>query len=58
MSRNSDAVLAALKIDGIATGKNVSVQFVNGKLLINGKEQSMDVLKRYKIFLDGKEETK
>lgn len=56
--QNPDALLAALKIDGVASGKNISVEFTNGKLIINGKEQDADILKRYAMFLDEKSEFK
>ncbi len=51
VSENRDALLAALKIDGLTSSLNACVEFINGKLIIDGKEQSAAILKRYKMFL-------
>jgi K(+)-stimulated pyrophosphate-energized sodium pump len=53
--KNSEAFIAELKKDGLTDGKHVSVDFKNGKLVINGKEQGADVVKRYATYLGGKD---
>jgi K(+)-stimulated pyrophosphate-energized sodium pump len=48
---NPDAFIAALKNDGVIAGDNVSVDYNDGVLKVNGKEQSADVVARYKKYL-------
>ncbi len=50
----ADAFVAALKADGIITGDEANVDFKDGKLTINGKEQSAEVIAKYGQYLNGK----
>jgi K(+)-stimulated pyrophosphate-energized sodium pump len=51
---DQNGLLAALKIDGLTSSANACVELINGKLIIDGKEQSKDILNRYKMFLGRK----
>ncbi|MDP1763517.1 MAG: sodium-translocating pyrophosphatase [Sediminibacterium sp.] len=48
------ALIDEIKKDGLAPDGNVSVELKNGKLTINGKEQSAEALKKYEAFFNGK----
>ena len=48
----TDALLDALKKDGLIDGSNVKVEVVNGKIIINGKALSADVMKKYAKFFE------
>ena len=54
---NADAFIAAIKKDGIAEG-DVTVDFDNGELTINGQKQSTAVINKYEKFLGGKDKMK
>ena len=54
---NADAFIAAIKKDGIAEG-DVTVDFDNGELTINGQKQSAAVINKYEKFLGGKDKMK
>lgn len=54
---NADAFMAQLKTDGVI-GEEASVEYSNGKLVINGTEQSAEIVAKYNIFLNGKTEFK
>ena len=54
---NGDAFIAAIKKDGIAEG-DVTVDFDNGELTINGQKQSAAVINKYEKFLGGKDKMK
>jgi len=43
----TDALLDALKRDGLIEGSNVKVEVVNNKIIINGKALPDDVMKKY-----------
>ena len=43
----TDALLDALKKDGLIEGSNVKVEVVNNKIIINGKALPDDVMKKY-----------
>jgi len=48
-------LIAELKRDGLIADANIAVELKDGKLIINGKEQSADVLEKYSQYLeDGK----
>ncbi len=51
---NYDALIEAMKKVGLANGENVSVVFKDGKLTINGVEQSKEVVERLKVELGDK----
>jgi len=51
-----NALIDAIKKDGLAADGNVSVELKNGKLTINGKEQPADVLKKYESYFNGQKE--
>ena len=51
---SADAFIAALKADGIITGDEVSVDYKDGKLIINDKEQPAEVVAKYSQYLNGK----
>ena len=51
---NYDALIEAMKKEGLANGENVSVVFKDGKLTINGVEQSKEVVERLKVELGDK----
>jgi K(+)-stimulated pyrophosphate-energized sodium pump len=44
-----------IKKDGLAPDGNVTVDFKNGKLTINGKEQDTEAMKKYGKYLAGKD---
>lgn len=48
------SLVKALKKDGLATEGKLSIEYQDGKLSINGKEQSADVLKKYESYFNGK----
>ncbi|MBI2282683.1 MAG: sodium-translocating pyrophosphatase [Bacteroidetes bacterium] len=48
------SLVEALKKDGLATEGKLSIGYQDGKLSINGKEQSADVLKKYESYFNGK----
>lgn len=48
------ALIDEIKKDGLAPDGNVSVQLKDGKLTINGKEQSADALKKYGAYFNGR----
>ncbi|MDP1811254.1 MAG: sodium-translocating pyrophosphatase [Sediminibacterium sp.] len=48
------ALIDEIKKEGLAPDGNVSVELKNGKLTINGKEQSAEALKKYEAFFNGK----
>ncbi len=55
-AESPEALIAALKKDGLISGENVSIEFKNGILSINGKDQPEKVVKKYLAYLgDGKE---
>ncbi len=54
---NPDAFMAQLKIDGVI-GEEANVEYANGKLVINGIEQSAEIVAKYNSFLTGKTEFK
>jgi K(+)-stimulated pyrophosphate-energized sodium pump len=47
---NIDALVAALKNDGLATGNNIDVKINNGIINLNGKELSAEVSKKYESY--------
>jgi K(+)-stimulated pyrophosphate-energized sodium pump len=48
-------LVAQLKEDGLASGENINVELQDGKLIVNGKELSAEVMEKYKkYFQDGK----
>jgi K(+)-stimulated pyrophosphate-energized sodium pump len=49
--KNPEALLLALKTDGLASGDNVDVEYKAGKLFIDGKEQSIAVVEKYAVYL-------
>ncbi len=49
-----NAFIAAVTKDGLAPSGNVAIAYDNGKLTINGKEQSEDVKKKYEKYITGK----
>lgn len=51
---NYDALIEAMKKEGLANGENVSVVFKDGKLTINGVEQSKEVVEKLKVELGDK----
>ncbi len=48
------ALIDEIKKDGLAADGNVTVEYNDGKLTINGKEQSADAVKKYEPFFNGK----
>jgi K(+)-stimulated pyrophosphate-energized sodium pump len=48
---NSDALIAALQNDGLATGNNIDIAYTNGALTIDGVQQTPDVAKKYAALL-------
>ena len=50
----ADAFIAALKADGVIKDGEVSVDFKDGKLTINGVEQPAEVVAKYSQYLNGK----
>ena len=48
------ALIDAIKTEGLAKGENVSVEFKDGKLSINGVEQGDDVVKKLEMYLGDK----
>lgn len=46
-------LIDAIKKDGLATDGNISIELKDGKLTINGKEQSAETLKKYEVYLNG-----
>lgn len=48
------ALIDAIKTEGLAKGENVSVEFKDGKLSINGVEQGEDVVKKFEMYLGDK----
>ena len=46
----TDALLDALKKDGLVDGNNVKVEIINNKIIINGKELPADVMKKYQQY--------
>ena len=55
INEKPEDLLAVLKKDGLAESNNVSIEFRSGKLSIDGKEQSEDVVKKYQQFLGEKD---
>ncbi|MBN8663671.1 MAG: sodium-translocating pyrophosphatase [Chitinophagaceae bacterium] len=51
---NYDALIEAMKKEGLTNGENVSVVFKDGKLTINGVEQSKEVVEKLKVELGDK----
>jgi K(+)-stimulated pyrophosphate-energized sodium pump len=52
----TNQLIAELKQDGLIAGNNLAVKLKDGKLIINGKEQPAEVLKKYSQYLeDGKQ---
>ena len=49
-------LIDALKADKMDNNGNLSVELKNGALIINGKSQPADVLKKYSQYLDGKKD--
>ena len=47
------ALIDAIKKDGLAPDGNVSIELKDGKLSINGKEQSPEVWKKYESYFNG-----
>ena len=47
-------LIDALKKDGLAPAGKLTIEYKDGKFSINGKEQSVDVLKKYETYLNGK----
>ena len=47
------ALIDAIKKDGLATDGNVSLELKDGKLTINGKEQSEEAFKKYESYFNG-----
>jgi K(+)-stimulated pyrophosphate-energized sodium pump len=47
------SLIDAVKKDGLATEGKVSIELKDGKLTINGKEQSSEILKKYEIYFNG-----
>ncbi len=47
------SLVDAIKKDGLATDGNISIELKDGKLSINGKEQSAETLKKYEVYLNG-----
>jgi len=48
------ALIAAVKKDGLATdGGNIAIELKDGKLTINGKEQSAETRKKYERYFNG-----
>jgi len=48
-----NALIDAIKKDGLATDGDISVELKGGKLTINGKEQPADMLKKYESYFNG-----
>ncbi|MFY7898543.1 MAG: hypothetical protein ACOVNY_00070, partial [Chitinophagaceae bacterium] len=48
---NIDALVDALKKDGMAQGDDVKVQIVNGKISVNGKLLTDEETKKYASFI-------
>jgi len=46
----------ALKADKMDEHGNLSVEFKNGSLTVNGKSQPADVVKKYSQYLEGKKD--
>ena len=46
----------ALKKDNLDDHGNLTVEYKNGELTINGKKQPEEVLKKYQSFLDTKKD--
>jgi len=51
-ANQTDALLDALKKDGLIGGNNVKVEVINGKIIINGKALPDDVMKKYVKFFE------
>ncbi len=49
---HTDALLDALKADGLISGDNVKVEVINNKIVVNGKALPDDVMKKYTQYLD------
>lgn len=49
-------LIDALKADKMDENGNLSVELKNGELMINGKKQSADVIKKYEQYLGGKKD--
>ncbi|WP_153799394.1 sodium-translocating pyrophosphatase [Foetidibacter luteolus] len=52
-ANDAEALLAALKKDGLTGDDKVSVEVKDNKLYINGKEQPSEIIDKYKEFLEG-----
>jgi len=50
-----EMLVEAIKKDGLITDENASVSFENGKLIINGVEQSEETVKKYQKFVGSKD---
>jgi K(+)-stimulated pyrophosphate-energized sodium pump len=48
----TDALLEALKKDGLIEGNNVKVEVINNKIIINGKALPDDVRKKYDQYFE------
>jgi len=51
VKQDYSALIDALKKNGFVQGGSLSVEYNNGKLLINGKEQTAEVIKQYETYL-------
>ena len=51
-------LLDALKKDGFLSEGKLSAELNDGKLIINGKEQSAETLKKYEVYLKGQKHIK
>ncbi len=47
-----NGLVDALKKDGLVTDENISVEVKDGKLFINGKEQTQDVTDKYSSYIE------
>jgi K(+)-stimulated pyrophosphate-energized sodium pump len=49
--KNMNALIEALKKDGLVSGNDVKIEINNNKLIINGVEQSAAIFKKYETYL-------
>lgn len=52
------ALVSAVRKDGFDTEDKLTIEYKNGKLEINGKEQSADVVKKYAPYFNGQNDVK
>ena len=49
---SGEKLIAALRQDGLINGEKVKIEIKEGKIFINDKEQSSEVIEKYKSYLD------